>query len=255
MKKILIFGGTVEARTLCEKLSGAGLPAALSMATAYGADEIGALPHIRVHSRRMDAGGMEEFIARGAFETVVDATHPYAEEATVNIREACARAGVECIRLVRGERDYPGVKTVPDIRAAVDFLARTEGRVLLTTGSRELALFRALPGYRERLYARVLPMPEIIRRCLELGFSGRHLAAMQGPFSREMNAAMLRQFGCVYLVSKNTGEEGGTEEKISAARETGAEVLLVERPVREHGPALRELLRSWGLDAGEKEGE
>ena len=93
----------------------------------------------------------------------------------------------------------------------------TEGNVLLTTGSKELKVFTEIPSYRDRLYARVLSLPSVVETCSEYGFEGKHLIAMQGPFSREMNEAMLRQYQCSYLVTKDSGKAGGFEEKIQAA--------------------------------------
>ena len=57
---------------------------------------------------------------------------------------------------------------------------------------------------------------------VRLGFKGRNLIAMQGPFSAEMNVALLHQTKAKYFVTKESGKAGGFEEKKKAARETGA---------------------------------
>ena len=66
--------------------------------------------------------------------------------------------------------------------------------MLLTTGSKELKAFTALPDFEKRLYARVLSTPEVATMAASLGFVGKHLICMQGPFSKELNTAMLKQF-------------------------------------------------------------
>jgi precorrin-2 dehydrogenase/sirohydrochlorin ferrochelatase/precorrin-6A/cobalt-precorrin-6A reductase len=114
----------------------------------------------------------------------------------------------------------------------------TTGRALLTTGSKELAAFTAARGFAERFYARVLPSAEIVRHCRELGFPGGRLICMQGPFSREMNAATLRMTGAEYLVTKDTGARGGLPEKLEAAAELGVTVVLISRPATETGLTL-----------------
>ncbi len=66
---------------------------------------------------------------------------------------------------------------------------------------------------------------------------------MQGPFSEELNTAMLRQFECRYLVTKETGKAGGFEEKLRAAKKAGAKVVLIGRPAEQPGYSYDELLK------------
>ena len=93
-------------------------------------------------------------------------------------------------------------------------------------------------GYKERLYARVLSTPEVVKTCAELGFEGKHLICMQGPFSEELNVAMMRQIDAAYLVTKESGKAGGFEEKIRAAKKAGAKAVVIGRPSVEKGMSL-----------------
>ena len=63
-------------------------------------------------------------------------------------------------------------------------------------------------------------------KSMDLGFDGKHLIAMQGPFSKELNVAMLRQTEADYFVTKESGKTGGFEEKYEAAMETGTDNTL-----------------------------
>ena len=83
----------------------------------------------------------------------------------------------------------------------------------------------------------------LIETCRMLGFEGKNLIAMQGPFSKELNAAMLRQYDCRYLVTKDSGKAGGFEEKIQAATECGAIPVIIGRPVQEKGISVKECKR------------
>ena len=166
---------------------------------------------------------------------VIDATHPYASEVTANIKAACAESGAEYLRLLRPRTPAEGVKTVQDTAEAVEWLKGHEGKVLLTTGSKELDAYTAIPNYAERLYPRVLPTATVLQKCEALGFPGSHILAMQGPFSHEMNVALLYQTDAQILVTKDTGASGGFAEKLSAACETGATVLVIARPTEEEG--------------------
>ena len=123
---------------------------------------------------------------------------------------------------------------------AAAFLSGTEGNIFLTTGSKELAKFTGIPDYKERLFARVLSIPSVIRSCAELGIEGKHLIGMQGPFSAEINEAMLRQFQCSYLVTKDTGLAGGFPEKMEACQRCGVTPVIIGRPLKEEGLSLQD---------------
>ncbi|MCQ4987352.1 precorrin-6A/cobalt-precorrin-6A reductase, partial [Anaerostipes caccae] len=95
---------------------------------------------------------------------------------TENIRSACIHTHTELIRLVRDEGTWDGgdITCVSSAKEAAEFLSRTEGNVLLTTGSKDLAEFTAVPEFEERIYARVLSLPDVVKRCDEMGFRGNH---------------------------------------------------------------------------------
>jgi precorrin-6x reductase len=240
--RILIFAGTTEGRLLCEALSAAGIGAVASVATEYGREILPALPGIEVLAGRLDARSMTELIQGRSIQTVVDATHPYAVEATDNIRAACAGTGVRYIRLLRPESKYSDVATAADAGEAARLLDG-EGNALITVGVKELEAFTGVRDFARRLYVRVLPSEDSMRSAMALGFSGRHLIGMQGPFTRELNVALLRMFNCRWLVTKDSGDAGGLRDKLDAARDAGAEVILIRRVRSEEGLSLAEVER------------
>lgn len=122
----------------------------------------------------------------------------------------------------------------------MNFWRGSEGNILLTTGSKELGKYTALSDAGERIYARVLSLPSVMETCKGYGFEGKHLIGMQGPFSMELNAAMLRQFDCKYLVTKDTGKAGGFQEKIDAALSCGTVPVIIGRPLKEEGLSVAE---------------
>lgn len=237
--KLVIFSGTSEGHALCRFVSVCGGCADVHVATDYGAAVMEPMHGITVHEGRLDADAMAA--ALDADTLVVDATHPYAAVVSENLRTACAQTGAQYERLLRPALDGGDVVTVPDTAAAVEWLNAHPGRALLTTGSKELAAFTAVEGYRERLVARVLPSASVLEQCASFGFAGAQIIAMQGPFSHEMNVALLRQTRADILVTKNTGAAGGFAEKLSAAREVGATVLVIDRPCREEGRTLAQM--------------
>lgn len=241
---LLLLAGTTEGRLLTRELAGRpGLELTVCVATPYGREQLEPLPTgVTVLTGRLDRGQMADLLCRRAIQLVVDATHPYAQAVTHNIRRAAGDAGLPYLRLLREESQVRDCRWVDSIPQAVEVLRRTRGRVLLTTGSKDLGAYTTLPDYAQRLYPRVLPSVEAIQTCGDLGFLSSHIIAMQGPFSVELNRAMLRQLEIAYLVTKDGGPAGGFGQKVEAALEAGVQVLVVGRPPKEEGYPLAELL-------------
>jgi precorrin-6x reductase len=86
-------------------------------------------------------------------------------------------------------------------------------------------------------------MHDSLTACEELGIPHRNIIAMQGPFSIEINEALLRQYQIRYLVTKDGGKVGGFEEKVVAARHTGAQLVVISRPEEGGGASLEEILQ------------
>lgn len=237
--RISVFAGTAEGRDLSQYLSQNGIFVTAFVATQYGKLTLPEQERLRVCEGRLDAAKMAEAIA--GTDAVVDATHPYADKVTENIKKACKICGAAYYRLYRPSETVKEAIYVPDTGHAAEYLKHTEGNVLITTGSKELQVFTRIPNYKDRLYVRVLPSPESLDKGIQLGFCGKHLICMQGPFSHALNAALLRQLDIRYLVTKDTGAAGGFREKISAACETGTKALIIARPTEESGYSLQQL--------------
>ena len=239
MSKICIFGGTTEGRKLAEFLSGQPCDVMVCVATDYGQTLLPEAEHVSVSARRLPVGEIVSLLTEHRFDLVIDATHPYAQSITKSIARACRETGTPRWRLLRGASgvspEHTYVETVSDAAA---FLSETEGNILLTTGSKELAGFSQLPGFSARVWARVLPLQSSLGACAQAGLPASHIFAMQGPFSEAMNAAMLRTIGAQYLVTKDGGAPGGFEEKESAAKSAGARLVVIGRPPEEEGLSL-----------------
>lgn len=247
MKQVIVFAGTTEGRQLSAWLAAAGVETLCSVATEYGELLVEKQPHLSVHQGRMLPEEMEQLFAEEGKPLVLDVTHPYAVAVSANIKAACEKAGCEYLRLIRPSlmnknacKTAEEIVVVESVEAAVNFLKTTEGSIFVTTGSKELAKFTALPDYQNRVYARVLATPEVVTQCTEAGFTGPHLICMQGPFSKELNLAMLRSIGAAWMVTKEAGRAGGFEEKMTAAKEAGVKVVLIGRPQEQAGLSIEE---------------
>ena len=244
MSDVIVFAGTTEGRLLAEACKGAPLTLHVCVATEYGETLIEGAENVRVLAGRKDEAAMEALIAETGAQLLIDATHPYADAVTKSLRAVCEKTGTEYVRLLRAA-EHAGTEQcvfVPDTAAAAAYLNTVEGNVLLTVGSKELPGYTCVKDYETRLFARILPLPSGVQQATDCGFKGKNLIAMQGPFSEELNIAMLRALDARYLVTKDTGSAGGFPEKLAAAQKCGVQCVVVARPLEETGLGLDECL-------------
>ena len=245
MNKILIFSGTTEGRMLAQTLSENGIRCIVSVATEYGESVMPEMEGVTVHKGRMDLEKMQKFIAQSEVAVVVDATHPFATAVSENIRESLKNTEIPYIRLQRETSDitlnkdtiqenHSDVILCSDATECADFLSSTDGNILLTTGSKELAAYSRKEALKDRLFVRVLPGLESLSLCEKNGICGKQIIAMQGPFSLEMNRALIRQFDIKYLVTKESGRTGGFLEKIKAAEAEGITACVIGNPEKQN---------------------
>ena len=231
MSKVLLFGGTTEGRVIAKILSENKIECDVCVATEYGEMVMEEMPLVRVKTGRLSPDDMTALVRGGSYNAVIDATHPFAVEVSANIRRGVGAASAK-IPLIRFERDTKlfskpdkdgdeNVIYFDDVASCAASLAQTEGKILLTTGSKELGDFCGSDSLRERLVARVLPGMESVRLCYEAGLTGKQIIAMQGPFSERMNRAVIEEYGISVLVMKESGKTGGADEKVRAAKAAG----------------------------------
>ena len=263
MKEILVFAGTTEGRNLSELLAAAGVCHTICVATEYGEIVLKRHPFVKVHQGRLDQGEILDLIRTGNFDVVIDATHPYAECVTRHIKGAvedlcAADIAVSYLRLLR-EGDSDTENNVRQSGRVVYFetkedcaraLEEIEGNILLTTGSKDLSAYCVSEEVKQRLYVRVLPGMESLALCAEQGIYGKQIIAMQGPFTVEMNAAIIRQYQISHLVTKESGVSGGYYEKWKAAEQTGTQVFVIGRPKERDGYSFSEICGRLGEICG-----
>ncbi len=230
---IWIIGGTSEGRNLLKALAGFDIDIFVSVATEYGAGLIEKQSNIRVMAARMDLTAMRDFLKQHKPECVIDATHPYATVVTATVKEACSLEECHYMRLLRPSSESGDYITVTDFAEAVELLNHMDGNIFLTTGSKNLKDFTAVRGYADRIALRILPMENSLQNALQLGYKPANIVCMQGPFSKELNIAMLKKFHSKFMVTKDSGAAGGFDEKVEAAAAAGAKLLVIGREPEE----------------------
>ncbi|WP_347491035.1 precorrin-6A reductase [Desulfoscipio sp. XC116] len=233
---ILVLGGTSESRQLVARLTELGWPLIVCTATAYGGDLLKTSGGTaQIITGRLNEDELAELMLVHNIKVLIDATHPFAELATANARKACTRNGVLYLRLERPSLplpDHPLVAAVNSYREAarraVELARQT---VFITTGTKTLPLFAdAVHAANLRAVVRILPDLAGLRLCLDLGIEPRNIVAMQGPFTVDMNKALLTHYHADVLLTKESGPNGGSDTKIEAALAVSIPVVVVKRP-------------------------
>lgn len=219
--RILILGGTGEARRLASALLAQGHDVTSSLA---GRTSAPLLPQGEVRIGGFGgADGLAGFLREGAFSHLIDATHPFAARISANAVAASAQAGVQLIRL-----EWPAWQEPPDAGwIAVDTIADAAealphgAKVLLTIGRQEVGEFFGRIDC--RFVARVIEIPEDVPEDWEV-------FAARGPFSLADETELMDAHSITHLVSKNSGSEQAAA-KLEAAAALGVQVVMVSRPV------------------------
>ena len=237
---ILIFSGTGEGRDLSKALARAGHSVTVCVLTEYGKEEQGEYEGVTVLAGKKPPEEIVKLLH--SMDICIDATHPFATHIRESIRTSCEETGVRRIRLIREESDLgetEGVVLVDSAEEAAEYLAGKEGKVLLTTGAKDLPVYASIGP--ERLYPRVLPFASSLDACESSGIPRKNIIAMQGPFIKAINIALMEQFGISYMVTKDSGKEGGFDDKMEAAKEAGATLIVIKRP-DDKGVSAEEIL-------------
>jgi precorrin-6A/cobalt-precorrin-6A reductase len=225
MSRILILGGTGEARALAGRLDGHEVITSLAGRTRRPAHPAG---EMRIGGFG-GTDGLAAYLRDAEIDAVVDATHPFAARISANAVAACERTGVRRLALVRPPwRPEPGDRwtEVADVEAAA---AALDGytRAFLAVGRQGLAPFARCRSI--AFVVRVVEAPDMLPVPDAIVVTGR------GPFALADEQALLAEHGIDVLVAKNAG---GDRAKLDAAREAGIPVILIARPAPPPGPRV-----------------
>lgn len=219
-RRILILGGTAQARQLATALGQTGHAVTTSLAGRT------ATPTLPAGEIRIGGfGGVEglaAYMRQTGTDLIVDATHPFAARISANAAAASQVTGIPLIRLERPQWQKPEGAIwveVPDMASAVAALP-AGARVLLTIGRQDLAPF--FPRTDCHFIARMIDIPEGLPATWTI-------IAARGPFTQEAEEALLGEHKITHLVSKNAGA-AEVAAKLDAAARLAIPVVMVARP-------------------------
>jgi cobalt-precorrin 5A hydrolase/precorrin-3B C17-methyltransferase len=236
LSQFLVLGGTSEGRLTASHLLSAGYSVTVSVTGETGLatvpDGAEAMTGSKNEADWIDL--FEDIDASSELLGVVDATHPFASEATAEIKNACVRTGVPLCRFFRRE-SIPENAILADNpqNAAVTAIKLTNkgDTIFLSTGVNMLP--KILPPLREAergVLARILPAAESFAKAKRAGLAPKETVAIWGAGGADLNAALCAEHGVKCIVSKASGDVGGINAKAEAAVRLSVPFVLISRP-------------------------
>ncbi|UOD34948.1 precorrin-6A reductase [Deferribacteraceae bacterium V6Fe1] len=227
-EKVLILGGTSDTERFINKHYLDDF--VISVATEYGYKQFyRKFGQDKVVLIRFDEKRLEEFICQYKIKKIVDTTHPFAKEITDLAQKVARSLNIPYESFIRNNEvdvHYNRLICVNSLREAISYLEENNfSKILFTIGSKMIKHFSFV---KENAYVRILPFEQSIKDVLASGFDYNQIIAIQGPFSKDFNKALIKEFEIDLLVTKVSGEAGGFVEKVEACKETNIHCLAIK---------------------------
>lgn len=240
---MMVMAGTSDAKKIIRELSNRKDVNILATATtSHGADLARTSGADNVLEGRFDSDKLAEIIKDNHIGFLIDATHPFASEATRNAIRASDITRAEYIRFERPPTELPNSELVYQCSSFEDAVSKIlqilnqaynnsdeTGKIFHLAGVNTLHyLNQKIPG--EMIVARILPSVYSVKKCLKLGIPHKNIVAMEGTFSPEFNSILMEEYRIGVVLTKESGQSGGTWSKIQAAIDLDIPVVIVMRP-------------------------
>ncbi|GKU26308.1 cobalt-precorrin-6A reductase [Clostridium folliculivorans] len=228
---ITLILGTSEGKKILSLLNEFTEDIAVTTATNYGGDLLKKYRYKILNTKPLDIEDLKLFLIDNKSTILVDASHPYAQVVTENAIKVCKELKIEYIRYERPsvsegyKDDIVSVRNYDELNIK---LLDVKGTILNTTGSNNIGKFMNM-NLDNRIIHRVLPSTKVMEKCYELGVKTEDVIAIKGPISYQLNLAFIDEYNAKAIVLKDSGVEGGTEEKIKAAIDRKLKIFMLER--------------------------
>lgn len=230
---IALISGTSEGKEMLRELNKYTDNILVSTATSYGGELLKEYKYAVLNDKPLNNSEMKSMFIENKVHVVIDASHPYALEVSENLMKVCCELSIKYIRLERKSVvqqfiNEDKVVIVNSYEELYSHLKDIEGNILNTTGSRNLGKILNL-GLSNRIVHRVLPTLKVLQDCSELGVRVEDIIAIKGPIGYDLNKSFIKEYDAKAVILKDSGNEGGTEEKIKAAIDMGVCAFIIGR--------------------------
>lgn len=230
MSEILIFGGTTEGKKAAAALDAEGLRYLYSTKTKTDFQPSEFCKYIY---GAMDENSLPYFIKTNKIKLIIDAAHPFAVCLHETVAETSEETGVPVIRYSREKRkrtEHPLVVYFDSVSQAAEQVKAEKGAVLILSGVQTLGELKTVWKGRTNCYARILPRGASVAAAKAQGFPSRKLIKEMPPSDAEAEKLLFKKLNIKAVITKESGNPGGQDAKITAAIETGAKVAVIKRP-------------------------
>ncbi|MDO5717603.1 MAG: precorrin-6A reductase [Tissierellia bacterium] len=233
---IWIIGGTSDSRRFLESLEYSG-DIITSVTTEYAKS---LLDKTKVFVGRMGIDEMKDFCIDNSIDIILDMSHPFAFIVSENAERVSRELNIKYFRFTRTKIKSDEGILVDDIDELGSVLEEISGNILFTTGSKDIPKLEEFKKSNRHIY-RILPLMNSLEIANKAGVEIEDLVCMKGPFTVEMNNAIIRNFDADYMIMKESGENSGFSEKIESCMEMGITPIIIKRPVEEGINSFEEL--------------
>lgn len=225
--------GTSEGKRILSLLNKYTEDIFITTATAYGGELLKDYKYKVLNTKPLDYDGLKKALIGNEVTLLVDASHPYAEEITKNAKKVCHELSVEYVRyerpsIIEKYKNQERIIQVESYEELKDKLLNIKGCILNTTGSMNIEKIKNL-NLDNRIIHRVLPSGKVMENIISQGLKVEDIIAIKGPVSYELNCAFIKEYDAKAIILKDSGKEGGTEEKLLAAVDLGIYAFVLIR--------------------------
>ncbi|AEH06148.1 precorrin-6A reductase [Methanothermococcus okinawensis] len=224
---VLIMGGTSDANKISEELKKLNNIYTVITTTTNHGSELARKHANKVISRQDNKETFEDIIKNNNISILIDATHPFAINASKRALQVSKDLNIPYIRYERPQKFYENAIYVKDFKeASRRALEISKKNIMYLAGIKNLKNVVEIIG-KDRLIARVLPIS--VNEALNI-LPSKNIIGMQGIFSKELNRYLIMDYNCDVIITKDSGDSGGLNEKVMGAIEANATPIIVERP-------------------------
>ncbi|MBA1393173.1 precorrin-6A reductase [Lactobacillus sp. XV13L] len=227
---ILLLGGTSESLEIADILNRKKLNFVLSVVSEYG-NELSHQHAKYVVQQILTADNFKEFCKKQSITYIIDATHPFAREISQLAIDQSVELRIPYLRFER-ESVYSQKDNVRLFNSTIEvysYLKKQLGTIYLSTGSKTANEYAENLGV-ERLHIRALPTIKVLEKLTRIGFSANQIDAIQGPFSQKLNEELFIKANASWVITKESGSQGGLMEKLTACQHLNIPCIIIRRP-------------------------